>query len=120
MAYEGEEYLREYAHGTTGTKEIIAAAVVAASLVLGLEMFDVQLQGALALTEGKIAEMRTGEGKTLAAAPAVVLDAQQGEGGHLMTVKDYLARRGGQWIGEIFQIFWFFSGLIPHEMSTEE
>ncbi len=120
LAQQSDEQLRAYARGTTGTMEIIAAAAVAASRVLGLEMFDVQLQGALALTEGKIAEMRTGEGKTLAAAPAVVWYAKQGEGVHVMTVNDYLARRDAQWMGEIYEFFGFSVGYIQRDMSTEE
>src|SRR5260370_14009786 len=120
LAQQSDEQLCAYARGTTGKMEIIAAAAVAASRVLGLEMFDVQLQGALALTEGKIAEMRTGEGKTLAAAPAVVWYAKQGEGVHVMTVNDYLARRDAQWMGEIYEFFGFSVGYIQTDMSTEE
>ncbi len=65
----------------------------------GSSMFDVQLQGALALARGSIAEMQTGEGKTLACTPAVAWYARSGEGVHVMTVNDYLARRDARWMG---------------------
>ena len=64
-------------------------------------MFDVQLQAAFALADGKIAEMQTGEGKTLAAVPAVVWLAKQGQGVHVLTVNDYLAQRDARWMGPI-------------------
>jgi preprotein translocase subunit SecA len=75
--------------------ETVAVAAVAAERLLGLDMFDVQLQSSLVLSDGKIAEMQTGEGKTLAAVPAVVWYAKSGKGVHVMTVNDYLARREG-------------------------
>ena len=83
--------------------DVIALTAVVAERVLGLKMFDVQLKGALALTAGKIAEMQTGEGKTLAAVPAVVWYAREGAGVHVMTVNDYLARRDAQWMGGIYE-----------------
>src|SRR5438046_9811788 len=85
--------------------ETLAVAAVAASRILGLDMFDVQLRGALALTEGRIAEMLTGEGKTLAAVPAVIWYAKAGKGVHVLTVNDYLARRDAQWMGGIYEFF---------------
>ncbi|MGB6945155.1 MAG: hypothetical protein WBE37_22345 [Bryobacteraceae bacterium] len=86
-----------------GLPDVIALTAVVAERVLGLKMFDVQLKGALALTAGKIVEMQTGEGKTLAAAPAVVWFAREGAGVHVMTVNDYLARRDAQWMGGIYE-----------------
>ena len=83
--------------------EVVALTAVVAERVLGLKMFDVQLKGALALTAGKIAEMQTGEGKTLAAVPAVVWFAREGAGVHVMTVNDYLARRDARWMGGIYE-----------------
>src|SRR5215468_3898898 len=71
-----DQDLRNYARSAAGRLEIIAAAAAVAARVLGLEMFDVQLRGALAMTEGKISEMQTGEGKTLAAVPAVICYAK--------------------------------------------
>src|SRR5947209_10571887 len=111
--------LRSLAQCTTDRLEIIAATAVAASRILGLEMFDVQLQGALALTEGRIAEMQTGEGKTLAAVPAVVWYAKQGNGVHVLTVNDYLARRDAQWMGGIYEWFGLSVGYIQRDMKAD-
>ena len=91
-----------------------------AARVLGLEMFDVQLQGALAMASGKIAEMQTGEGKTLAAVPAVIWYAREGRGVHVMTVNDYLARRDSQWMGGIYESLGFSVGCIQQGMSNQE
>jgi preprotein translocase subunit SecA len=71
--------------------EVIAAAVVVSSRVLGLNMFDEQIQAAVALSEGHVVEMATGEGKTLAAVPAVAWYARAGDGVHVLTANDYLA-----------------------------
>jgi preprotein translocase subunit SecA len=79
--------------------ESMAVTAIVASRILGLEMFDVQLQGALALASRKIVEMQTGEGKTLAAVPAVAWFAKGGRGVHVMTVNEYLARRDAKWMG---------------------
>jgi preprotein translocase subunit SecA len=79
--------------------EVVAVAAVVGARVLGLVMFDVQLCGALALARGKIVEMQTGEGKTLAAVPAIINYAKEGLGVHVMTVNDYLARRDARWMG---------------------
>ena len=84
----------------------MAAAAVAASRVLGQEMFDVQLRGALALARGSIAEMQTGEGKTLAAVPAIAWLARERKGVHVMTVNDYLARRDAALDGRTSTGFW--------------
>ena len=89
-------------------------------MCLGLKMFDVQLQGALALTAGKIAEMQTGEGKTLAAVPAVVWYARAGAGVHVMTVNDYLARRDAQWMGGIYEFLGLSVGHVQQGMDLEE
>ncbi|MBV9265274.1 MAG: preprotein translocase subunit SecA, partial [Acidobacteriaceae bacterium] len=79
--------------------EIFALTAEIARRVLGLEMFEVQLEGALAMQNGHIAEMQTGEGKTLAAVPAVVWFASKGRGIHVLTANDYLARRDATWMG---------------------
>jgi preprotein translocase subunit SecA len=73
--------------------ETFALTAAIAERVLGLHMFDVQIQGALALQRGYIAEMQTGEGKTLAAVPAVIWYARQGRRAHVLTANEYLARR---------------------------
>jgi preprotein translocase subunit SecA len=85
--------LKAAARRAAGFVEVLAVTAVVAARVLGVEMFDVQLQGAMALAQGKIAEMRTGEGKTLAATPAVAWYAKASRGVHVLTVNDYLARR---------------------------
>ncbi|MBI4902783.1 MAG: accessory Sec system translocase SecA2 [Acidobacteria bacterium] len=84
-------------------REWIAVTATAAARVLGQEMFDVQIRGALALARGSIAEMQTGEGKTLAAVPAVVTFARQGLPVHVLTANDYLARRDATWMGDIYR-----------------
>ena len=99
--------------------ETIAMAAEVAFRVLGLRMFDVQLQGALALTEGRIAEMQTGEGKTLAAVPAVVWYARQSQGVHVLTVNDYLARRDARWMGGIYEWFGLTVGYVQRDMDAE-
>jgi preprotein translocase subunit SecA len=79
---------------------------------LGMRHFDVQLMGGMALSEGKIAEMKTGEGKTLVATLAVVLGAASGKGVHVVTVNDYLAKRDAEWMEPIYRFLafpWVFS-----------
>jgi preprotein translocase subunit SecA len=100
--------------------DVMALTSLAAERVLGLKTFDVQLQGALALTAGKIAEMQTGEGKTLAAVPAVVWYAREGTGVHVMTVNDYLARRDAQWMGGIYEFLGLSVGHVRQGMEVEE
>ena len=100
--------------------EYMALAAVAASRVLGLEMFDVQLRGALALARGNIAEMQTGEGKTLAAVPAVAWLARDHQGVHVMTVNDYLARRDAAWMGGIYRMLGLTVGFVQQGMSAAE
>ena len=82
---------------------LVALTAAIVSRVLRLDMFDAQLFGALALARGSIAEMKTGEGKTLAAVPAVAWFARSGEGVHVMTANDYLARRDAAWMGDIYR-----------------
>ena len=91
-----------------------------AARVLGLHMFDVQLQGALALAGGRIAEMQTGEGKTLAAVPAVIWYARDGEGVHVLTANDYLARRDADWMRGIYAWFGLSVGVIQQGMAPHE
>ena len=100
--------------------EVFAVTAVVAARVLGLEMFDVQLQGALALAGGKIVEMQTGEGKTLAAVPAVVWYAKAAGGVHVMTVNDYLARRDAEWMRGIYEFLGLSVGFVQQSMSLEE
>jgi preprotein translocase subunit SecA len=100
--------------------ETIAVTAVAAERVLGIRMFDVQLQGALTLAKGRIAEMQTGEGKTLAAVPAIVWYASHGNGIHVMTANDYLARRDAEWMGGIFRYLGLTVGCIQQDMSSDQ
>jgi preprotein translocase subunit SecA len=87
---------------------------------LGMRPFDVQVLGGIALHEGKIAEMKTGEGKTLAATMPVYLNALEGKGVHIVTVNDYLARRDANWMGAIYEFLGLEVGLIQEAMGFEE
>jgi preprotein translocase subunit SecA len=100
--------------------ETFALAAVAAERVLGLRMFDVQILGALALQRGEIAEMQTGEGKTLAAVPAITFFALQGRGVHVLTANDYLARRDASWMGEIYNWFGLSVAHISQDTPASE
>ena len=84
---------------------------------LGMRHFDVQLIGAAVLHQGKIAEMRTGEGKTLVAPMAAILNSMAGRGVHVVTVNDYLARRDPQWMGPVFHFLGVSVGMITHDAS---
>ena len=88
--------------------------------VLGMRHFDSQLIGGMVLHEGKIAEMKTGEGKTLVATLPVYLNALPGQGVHVVTVNDYLAKRDSQWMGEIYKFLGLTVGLIQHDMQDVE
>jgi preprotein translocase subunit SecA len=92
----------------------------AARRVLGQRHFDVQLIGGMVLHEGAIAEMRTGEGKTLVATLAVYLNALAGRGVHVVTVNDYLARRDAEWMGRVYRFLGLSVGVIVHDISDEE
>ena len=88
--------------------------------VLGLRPFDVQLMGGIVLHDGDIAEMKTGEGKTLVAVMPMYLNALAGKGAHLVTVNDYLARRDAEWMGDIYRFLGLEVGVIQTNMSPEE
>ncbi|HOK82695.1 MAG TPA: preprotein translocase subunit SecA [Pseudothermotoga sp.] len=92
--------------------EAFALARIAAKRVLGMYPFDVQVVGALALNEGKVAEMKTGEGKTLAATMPLYFNALDGKGAHLVTVNDYLARRDALWMGPLYLFLGLRVGVI--------
>lgn len=98
--------------------ETFALAAVIAERVLGLRMFDVQILGALALQHGEIAEMQTGEGKTLAAVPAVIWYARQGHGTHVLTANDYLARRDAMWMRGIYDWFGLSVAHVSQDMPA--
>jgi len=97
--------------------EAFAVAREAAIRVLGQRPFDVQVIGGLVLHEGKIAEMKTGEGKTLAATMPAYLNALLGRGVHIVTVNDYLAKRDSEWMGGIYRFLGLEVGVILHEMD---
>lgn len=100
--------------------EAFAVAREASRRVLGMRHFDVQLMGGICLHEGKIAEMRTGEGKTLVATLPVYLNALTGKGVHMVTVNDYLARRDSEWMGRLYHFLGLSVGLIAHDMDFPE
>ncbi len=114
-----DEGLRETADRAERLPEVVAATAVVASRVLGLDMFDVQLQAALALAGGTIVEMQTGEGKTLAAVPAIVWHARTRQGVHVLTANDYLARRDADWMGGIHRRLGLSVGVIQQSMTSE-
>ncbi len=100
--------------------EAFAVVREAARRTVGMRPFDVQILGGLVLYEGKIAEMKTGEGKTLAATMPLYLYALMGKGAHLVTVNDYLARRDAEWMGPIYQFLGMTVGVIVHGMDDDE
>ncbi len=87
---------------------------------IGLRHFNVQMIGGMVLTNGQIAEMKTGEGKTLVATLAMFLKALHGKGAHLITVNDYLASRDAEWMGQIYRFLGLSVGIIQHDMTDEE
>jgi len=97
-----------------------AAVREASKRVLGMRHFDVQLIGGMVLNDRSIAEMRTGEGKTLVATLAVYLNALTGKGVHVVTVNDYLARRDAAWMGQIYNFLGMSYGIIVHGLTDEE
>src|SRR5579871_337112 len=92
----------------------------AAKPTLGQRHFDVQLLGGMVLHNGMISEMKTGEGKTLVATLPVYLNALAGNGVHVVTVNDYLAKRDSEWMGQIYQFLGLSVGCIVHELTDEE
>ncbi len=100
--------------------EAFATVREAAKRTLGQRHFDVQLMGGIVLHEGKIAEMKTGEGKTLVATLAVYLNALEGKGVHVVTVNDYLAQRDAAWMGQIYEFLGLKVGCIVHGLDDDE
>ncbi len=115
-----DDALNQVGANTAELLPLIAAAAVIAERVLAERMFDVQLRGALALTRGSIAEMQTGEGKTLTSVPAIAWLARTQGGVHVMTVNDYLAKRDAQWMAEIYQRLNLRVAYIQQGMSPAE
>ena len=100
--------------------EAFAVAREASKRVLKMRHFDVQLVGGMALHEGKVAEMRTGEGKTLTATLPLYLNALAGKGAHLVTVNDYLARRDAEWMGRLYTWLGLSVGIIQHGLDDQQ
>ena len=100
--------------------EAFAAVREAADRVLGLRPYRVQLIGGIVLHQGRIAEMKTGEGKTLVATLPAYLNALSGNGVHIVTVNDYLAKRDSEWMGKVHRFLGLTVGLIIHDMKKEE
>ena len=100
--------------------EAFAVVREASRRKLGMRHFDVQLIGGICLHEGKIAEMKTGEGKTLVATTAVYLNALSQKGVHMITVNDYLAKRDSEWMGKLYRTLGLSVGLITHDMDFAE
>lgn len=117
------EFRERFAQGETLDDllpEAFAVAREASSRVLGMRPFDVQLMGGIVLHQGRIAEMKTGEGKTLVATMPAYLNALSGQGVHIITVNDYLAQRDSAWMGGIYRFLGLKVGLIVHGLDTEE
>ena len=100
--------------------EAFATVREAADRVLGLRPYDVQVLGGIVLHQGRIAEMKTGEGKTLVATMPAYLNALSGEGVHVVTVNDYLARFHSEWMGKVHRFLGLSVGLIVHDMESDE
>ena len=116
--------LRERLANGESEKDILPdafALVREASIrTIGLRHFNVQMIGGMVLTNGQIAEMKTGEGKTLVATLSMFLKALHGKGAHLITVNDYLASRDAEWMGQIYRFLGLTVGIIQHDMTDEE
>jgi preprotein translocase subunit SecA len=100
--------------------EAFAVVREAGRRVLNMRHFDVQLIGGMVLHEGKISEMKTGEGKTLVATLPVYLNALSGRGVHVVTVNDYLAKRDSEWMGQLYRFLGLTVGVIVHELDDDE
>ncbi len=118
-----DEFKKQLAEGAT-LDDILAPAFAtvreAAKRTLGQRHFDVQLIGGMVLHEGRIAEMKTGEGKTLVATLPVYLNALAGRGVHVVTVNDYLAKRDAEWMGQVYKFLGLTVGIIVHGLDDEQ
>src|SRR5690348_15923696 len=117
------DFKKQIAEGTSTDDLLVPAFATvreAAKRVLGQRHFDVQLIGGMILHEGKIAEMKTGEGKTLVATLPVYLNALTGRGVHVVTVNDYLASRDAEWMGQIYKFLGLTVGTIVHGLDDEQ
>lgn len=118
-----EEFKKQLAEGKTLDDilpEAFAVVREASKRVLGMRHFDVQLIGGIILHQGRIAEMKTGEGKTLVATLPVYLNALEGKGVHVITVNDYLAKRDSEWMGKLYKFLGLSVGLVISGMEPKE
>src|SRR5688500_12981603 len=123
LAARTEQFRADLANGATLDDLLVPAFATvreAARRVLGMRPFDVQLIGGMVLHGGGIAEMRTGEGKTLVATLPVYLNALSGNGVHVVTVNDYLATRDSEWMGRIYRFLGLSVGVIVHGLTDEQ
>ena len=123
LCQKTEEFKQRYANGETLDSllpEAFAVVREGSKRVMKMRHFDVQMMGGIALHQGKIAEMRTGEGKTLTATLAVYLNALSGKGVHVVTVNDYLANRDAQWMGQLYTFLGLSVGINLSQLSREE
>ncbi len=123
LAAKTTEFRARLANGATVDAllpEAFAVVREAGKRILGMRHFDVQLMGGQVLHEGKVAEMRTGEGKTLVATLAIYLNALSGEGVHLVTVNDYLAKRDAEWMGPLYEGLGMTVGIIQHDLDSAQ
>src|SRR5690606_723518 len=118
-----DEFRKQIADGVELDALLVPAFATvreAAKRTLGQRHFDVQLMGGMVLHEGRIAEMKTGEGKTLVATLAVYLNALSGRGVHVVTVNDYLARRDAEWMGRVYEFLGLKVACIVHGLDDDE
>ncbi|RDV82122.1 preprotein translocase subunit SecA [Ammonifex thiophilus] len=123
LAAKTQEFKERLARGATLDELLYEAFAVVretARRVLGMRHFDVQLMGGIVLHQGRIAEMKTGEGKTLVATLPAYLNALTGRGVHIVTVNDYLARRDAEWMGQIYRFLGLSVGVIVQGLGTAE
>lgn len=123
LADQTREFKSRYENGQTLDDllpEAFAVVREASRRTLNMRHFDVQILGGIVLHQGNIAEMKTGEGKTLVATLAIYLNALAGKGAHVVTVNDYLARRDAEWMGQIYRFLGMSVGNIVHGMNDQE
>src|ERR1700726_2463166 len=123
LAARTQRFREQLADGTELDDILVDAFATvreAAKRTLGQRHFDVQLMGGIVLHRGMIAEMKTGEGKTLVSTLPVYLNALTGNGAHVVTVNDYLAKRDAEWMGQIYRLLGMSVGCIVHELDDAE
>ena len=123
LRHKTVEFREQLANGEKLEKLLVPAFATvreAAKRTLGQRHYDVQLIGGMVLNDGAIAEMRTGEGKTLVATLAGYLNALEGKGVHVVTVNDYLAKRDSEWMGQVYRFLGMTTGVIIHGLNDEE